>query len=86
MTILTTDYFRRHLSEVLRQVRKGQSFALVSGEDNKVIACLLPANSPEDVYTPRPIGLLSGYASFTLRDDFKMSENDFTDSNTPLPQ
>ncbi|MFN8304769.1 MAG: hypothetical protein U0U46_19950 [Saprospiraceae bacterium] len=78
MTTITTEFFRNNLREVLRQVREGRSFSLVAGEDNEVIARLLPANSTEDATTPRPIGLLSGVGSFTLNEPFKMNENEFT--------
>lgn len=78
MTTITTEFFRNNLREVLRQVREGRSFSLIAGENNEVIARLLPASSTKNAPAPRPIGLLAGVGSFTLSEPFKINENEFT--------
>lgn len=68
--------FKAQLSQVLEAVRTGESVVLCSGKRKEPIAALVPYAQFAAGVGGRPLGLLKGKASFRMREDFVMTEEE----------
>lgn len=75
MTTITVGDLKARFSDILKKVQQGESIAIAFGRKKEVLAYLVPKKSLDQL-SPRPIGLLADTAGFSLRDDFKITEED----------
>ena len=61
MKVLTAAEVETHFSDVLFQVKNGEKVKILHGKSKEPIAMIIP---PEDMNSPRKIGILDGIASF----------------------
>lgn len=75
MRTMTVSEFKAHFSEVLDLVQGGEDVIISYGKKKEKIAVLVPfANYPGK---PRRIlGLLAGKATFSIADDFKITDDE----------
>ena len=73
MPIMTVSQFKSHFSEVLDLVQHGEDIVISYGKKKEKIAVLVPFANYEGK-PQRTLGLLAGKASFTMADDFKVSD------------
>lgn len=76
MTTITIGDLKARFSDILKKVQKGESIAIAYGRKREVLAYIVPKESLDQL-NPRPIGLLAGVASFSIQEDFKISEDEF---------
>jgi antitoxin (DNA-binding transcriptional repressor) of toxin-antitoxin stability system len=67
--------FKAHFSALLDEVLEGKKIAIQYGRKKEIVAWLVPARQRR-VSARRPLGLLEGKASFKVRKDFKMTEEE----------
>lgn len=75
MQTMTVSQFKSHFSEVLDLVQHGEDIVISYGKKKEKIAVLVPFAS----YAGKPqriLGLLAGKASFSIADDFKISDDE----------
>lgn len=79
MHTMTVSQFKSHFSEVLDRVQHGEDVVISYGKKKDKIAVLVPfasyAGKPQ-----RTLGLLAGKASFSMADDFKISDDELLSS------
>jgi antitoxin (DNA-binding transcriptional repressor) of toxin-antitoxin stability system len=73
-TVSVAD-FKAQFSDLLNRVRGGERIAIQYGRRKETVAILIPAGRGERS-PKRALGILQGKASFKLRTDFKMTEED----------
>ena len=66
----------KNFSHVMDIVRNGEEVTISDGQEKEKIAILIPF-SKYVKYRERKLGILENKASFTLKDDFKISDEDF---------
>jgi len=74
MKALTVDEIKTHFSDVLAQVKNGESVKILYGKSKKPIAMIVPI---ENTNNPRRIGVLNGKATFAINGNSKISEEEF---------
>lgn len=75
MQTMTVSQFKSHFSEVLDLVQHGEDVVISYGKKKEKIAVLVPfANY--DGKPQRTLGLLVGKASFTMANDFKITDDE----------
>lgn len=75
MQTMTVSEFKSHFSEVLDLVQHGEDVVISYGKKKEKIAVLVPFAS----YAGKPqriLGLLAGKASFSVAEDFKISDDE----------
>ena len=78
MKALAVGEFKTRFSEVLDDVRHGEEFVVCYGRKKEKVAVVIPYEK----YMKRPVrlGVMEDSASYHIRDDFKMTEEEFLDS------
>ena len=74
MKALTVDEIKTHFSDVLAQVKNGESVKILYGKSKKPIAIIVPI---ENINSPRRIGILDGKATFIINGNSEISEEEF---------
>ena len=73
MKALTVAEIKTHFSDVLGQVKNGETFKILYGKSKKPVAMIVPI----DNNGPRRIGILDGKAVFKENGNGKISEEEF---------
>ncbi len=71
MKTLSVGEFKSHFSDVLDEVKAGESIGIVYGRSKTPVAMLVPFD--ESRFSERPLGLLEGRASVTFHDDWEIA-------------
>lgn len=79
MKTLPVGDFKAQFSEVIEQIKKGEEIAISYGKKKEKIAVLVPW-STYSKKNKRTLGLLADKASFTIKDGFSLSDEDFLQS------
>jgi prevent-host-death family protein len=75
MEVITVGELKARFSEILDQVKKGQEIVISFGKQRKKVAVLIPYSQLK--HRPqRKLGLLKGRASYRIRDNFKLSDDE----------
>ena len=77
MQTLTVGEFKSKFSEIIGQVRKGESVGVTYGKKKEKIAVLIPFKKK---LAKRKLGIWEGKASFKLSKDFKMTDEELLNS------
>ena len=77
MRSLTIGEFKAQFSEVLTAVQAGESVVVCYGRRKERVAALVPYAQFAAQAGKRPMGLLKGRASFSVTDDFALSDEEF---------
>jgi antitoxin (DNA-binding transcriptional repressor) of toxin-antitoxin stability system len=75
MHIMTVGEMKAHFSKALEIVQRGDDVVISFGKKRKKVAVLVPFSR----YTrkqKRRLGLLAGKASFSIKDDFKVTNDE----------
>jgi len=75
MKTVSVAYFKAEFSDLLNKVRRGERIAIQYGRRKETVAILIPAGKVHELPN-RVLGMLRGKASFKLRGNFKMTEED----------
>ena len=76
MKTLPVGEIKSQFSEVLEQVKHGETFGILYGKKKTPVAMIVPYKSDEEK-KERIIGILDGKANITFSDDFKITEEEF---------
>lgn len=78
MQQLTVGDFKSKFSQILEKVLKGESIGITYGKSRKKVAAIIPYEE----YAGKRIrlGSLKGKASYSISNDFKMTEEEFLKS------
>jgi hypothetical protein len=66
--------FKKNFSKVIRQLKTGEQFTIMSENGGEIIGFLTP-EVPKKF--ERKLGILEGKATFTFAEDFKITEEEF---------
>ena len=77
MRMLTIGEFKAQFSDLLTAVQAGESVVVCYGRKRERVAVLVPYTEFSAQAGKRPLGLLKGSASFSVGDDFKLSDEAF---------
>jgi len=75
---LTVGQFKSKFSEVLEKVLQGQSIGITYGKNKKKVAALVPYKNLN--VKKFKLGLLKDKASFKIKSDFKITDEEFLKS------
>lgn len=75
MQVISVGEFKARFSEILSQVKKGQEIVISFGKQRKKVAVLIPYSRLKR-RPQRKLGLLKGRASYRVRDNFKLSDEE----------
>ncbi len=75
MKMMTIGELKTRFSEVLEQVKQGETVVVCYGKQKHKVAAIIPYDQLALV-SERPLGLLQGKASFVLHDDFAISDDE----------
>jgi prevent-host-death family protein len=78
MKTLPVGELKAQFSEVLEKVKKGERYGILYGKKKKPVAMIVPYNESENTHE-RKFGVLDGKCSIRFADDFKMTEEEFTE-------
>jgi len=76
MHTMTVGEVKAHFSKALELVQQGEDIVISFGKKKEKIAVLVPFSHYERK-PERRLGLLDGKASFSIKDDFKISDDEF---------
>lgn len=76
MPTMTVGEVKAHFSKALELVQQGEDIVISFGKKKEKIAVLVPFSHYERK-PERRLGLLAGTASFSIKDDFKISDDEF---------
>lgn len=76
MNQMTVGQFKAKFSESLEKVLRGESVGITYGRNKKRVAALVPYKKFMNTNSVK-LGLLEGKASFKLRGDFKITDEEF---------
>lgn len=79
MQILPVGDFKAQLANVLKGVQQGEEYIISYGRKKEKVAVLIPFEKYQPTIL-RKVGILKDKGSFSLSEDFKISEQDFLDS------
>ena len=74
MRTCTVGIFKSQFSEILDEVLHGHEIAISYGKKKETVAVLIPFKQYKK--KKRKLGLLKNKARFTIKSDFKISEQD----------
>ena len=74
MKALTVAELKTHFSDVLNQVKNGESVRILYGKAKKPVAMIVPI---KNLASPRKIGVLDEKAVFKVKGSGKISEEEF---------
>lgn len=74
MKTMTVGEFKTNFSAALKEVEEGHKIAITYGRRKEVKAILVPS---EIKTKKRKLGVWVGKASFVMKDDFKMTDEEF---------
>lgn len=74
MKALAVGEFKSRFSEVLEDVKQGEEFVVCFGRKKEKVAVLIPY----DKYVQKPVvlGVLEGKATYRIKDDFEMTDEE----------
>lgn len=76
---MSVGEFKAKFSDVLNKVLKGESVGITYGKSKKKVAAFVPYKT--HVKSKKiNLGLLEGKASFKIKSDFKMTDEEFLQS------
>jgi len=73
---MTIGELKAHFSEVLKKVKEGETVVISYGKKREKVAAIVPYAQVRPK-AKRPLGLLQGVASYRLRKDFVLSDEEF---------
>ena len=78
MKSVAVGEFKTHFSEVLNDVKHGEEFVVCYGRKKEKVAVLIPYEK----YIKKPVvlGVMEGIASYSIKENFKMTDEEFLDS------
>ena len=79
MHTLTTAQLKARFSEVLDEVRDGETVVITYGRRKEKVAAIVPYDriAPAE---PRPLGVLEERASYHIGDDFEVDDEELLES------
>lgn len=75
MKSLPVGEFKAQFSEVLEQVKQGETIEIVYGKKKTPVARIVPVNGSQS-RKKRKLGILEGKVRYVFADDFKMTEEE----------
>lgn len=75
MKTLAVGELKKHFSEVIDNVRDGEEIGISFGKKHELVAVIVPANKYYKK-NKRKLGLLKDKATFEIKDDFKISDEE----------
>ncbi|MEE9369533.1 MAG: type II toxin-antitoxin system Phd/YefM family antitoxin [Pontiella sp.] len=78
MKALAVGDFKRHFPEVLEEVKHGEEFVVFYGRKKKKVAVLIPYE--KYIRQPVVLGVVEGKATYRIKDDFEMTDEEFLGS------
>lgn len=79
MRTLTIGELKTHFSEVLEQVKQGETVVISYGRKKEKVAALIPYRQLGSA-KPRPLGLLEGHAQCHILNNFSLSDEELLES------
>ena len=79
MKTLTYTQFKNNISKIFAMVKNGEEIIVSKNKSKEKLAVILPYEKYQ-IKTERPLGILKGKATFKIKDDFKMTEQELLDS------
>ncbi len=79
MKTLQVGEFKRKFSDVLDKIRKGEEITITFGKKKEKIAVLVPYYLYKRTHK-RKIGILDNKASYSISNDFKITDEELLDS------
>jgi prevent-host-death family protein len=75
MKTLTYTQIKNNLAKILNMVKNGEEIIISKNKGKDKVAIILPYEKYKKG-KERPLGILKGKASFEIKDDFKMTDEE----------
>lgn len=79
MHTYTTAELKAHFSDVISEVREGETVIVTYGRRKEKVAAIVPYEQL-NVRAPRPLGVLEESAGYRAVDDFEMSDEELLEA------
>ena len=79
MKTLQVGEFKRKFSEILDQVKDGEEITITFGKKKEKVAVMIPYEKFSR-RNKRKLGILEDKASFKIKDDFEITDDEFLNS------
>ena len=76
MKTLTVGDLKANFSSIIKDVKTGKSVTIAFGRNHEKVAVLIPYSEYRKSKKPRKIGILEGQATYKIKKNFKISDND----------
>ena len=77
MRNVTIGEFKSRFSLLLNLVRQGEEIVISYGRKKEKVAVVIPYRRDDTGKGPRDLGILKGKGTYRIKDDFKMTEEEF---------
>ena len=77
MKSIAVGVFKAQFSSVIKEVQEGHPIAITYGKKRTKLAVLVPYDQYVKSVNKREIGVLQGKASYSMHDDFKITDEAF---------
>ena len=77
MQNVTIGEFKSRFSHLLNLVRQGEEIVISYGKKKEKVAIVIPFRGESDKKESRHIGILKGKGTYKIKDNFKMTEEEF---------
>lgn len=79
MKILSYHQIKNNLANIIEMVKNGEEIIISKNKTKDKIAVILPYEKYKK-NQERPLGVMKGKATFEIKNDFKMTEQELLDS------
>jgi antitoxin (DNA-binding transcriptional repressor) of toxin-antitoxin stability system len=79
MKTFPVGQFKSHFSDILEDIKNGEEVAISFGKKKEKIAVLIPYSKYKKSHK-RKLGILENKASFNIKNDYKITEDEFLTS------
>lgn len=79
MKVVSFSHIKKNLAKIFEMVKDGEEIIVSKNKGKDKLAVILPYNKYQ-TEKERPLGILKGKATFKIKDDFKMTEEELLDS------
>ena len=76
METTTVGDLKENFSSILKKIKNGKSITIAFGRKREKIAVIIPYSEYSKNKKPRKIGILEGKATYKIKKDFKMSDEE----------
>lgn len=77
MKAFTSVEIENNFSKIINMIKSGEEILVSTAKGRKTLAVIVPYEKYKKRRKKRPLGILKGVASYVMKEDFKISDEEF---------